>query len=88
MFTKHRNAEAEAMFREMPESDREGVIAEYNAAQPGNETRIPENIDKRGARFMVSMYAWLAHKHWGEPTPQDIFQFAIEAGSISLNKGA
>jgi plasmid replication initiation protein len=87
-FTQHRNAEAEAMLREMPAEDREAVIAEYNALQATSATRIPEEIDKRIARFMVPLYLWLAKKHWGEPTPQDIFQFAIESGAISVNKRA
>lgn len=87
-FTQHRNAEAEAMLREMPAEDREAVIAEYNALQANSATRIPEEIDKRIARFMVPLYLWLAKKHWGEPTPQDIFQFAIESGAISVNKPA
>jgi plasmid replication initiation protein len=87
-FTQHRNAEAEAMLREMPAEDREAVIAEYNALQATSATRIPEEIDKRIARFMVPLYLWLAKKHWGEPTPQDIFQFAIESGAISVNKPA
>lgn len=87
-FTQHRNAEAEAMLREMPAKDREAVIAEYNGLQANSATRIPEEIDKRIARFMVPLYLWLAKKHWGEPTPQDIFQFAIESGAISVNKPA
>ncbi|RYF44367.1 MAG: RepB family plasmid replication initiator protein, partial [Cytophagaceae bacterium] len=41
-FTQHRNAEAEAMLREMPEEDREAVIAEYNGLQANSATRIPE----------------------------------------------
>ena len=87
-FTHHRNAEAEAMFKEMPAEDREAVIAEYNGVQANSATRIPEEIDKRIPRFMVPLYSWLAQKHWGEPTPQDIFQFAIESGAISVNKAA
>ena len=87
-FMQHRNAEAEAMFQEMPFDDREAVIAEYNAAQVNSVTHVPENIDKRRARFMVPLYSWLGHKHWGEPTPQEIFQFAINTGAISVNKSS
>lgn len=87
-FTQHRSAEAEAMLKEMPAEDREAVINEYNGLQANSATRIPEEIDKRTARFMVPLYLWVAKKHWGEPTPQDIFQFAIESGAISLNKAA
>lgn len=87
-FTQHRNAEAEAMLKEMPAADREAVIAEYNGVQANSATRIPEEVDKRIARLMVPLYSWLAQKHWGEPTPQDIFQFAIESGAISVNKTA
>lgn len=87
-FSRHRNTEAEAMFNEMPELDREGVIAEFNATQASKATHIPEAIDKRIARFMVPLYSWLAHKHWGDPTPQDIFQYAIASGAISVNKSA
>lgn len=87
-FTQHRNAEAEAMLKEMPAADREAVIAEYNGVQANSATRIPEEVDKRIARLMVPLYSWLAQKHWGEPTSQDIFQFAIESGAISVNKTA
>ncbi|MFC0134352.1 replication initiation protein [Massilia eurypsychrophila] len=87
-FTQHRNAEAEAMWNEMPEGDRESAIAEYNETQSSNVTRIPVSPDKRIPRFMIPMYSWLAHKHWGEPSPQDIFQYAIETGAISVNKSA
>lgn len=84
-FIQHRNAEAEAMLKEMPAEDRDAVIAEYNALQPTKATKIPDEIDKRSARFMVPLYAWLAQKHWGEPTPEDVFQFAISTGAISVN---
>ncbi|WP_426197596.1 replication initiation protein [Massilia sp. DWR3-1-1] len=85
-FTRHRTSEAEAMFKEMPADDRDAVIAEYNELQTNSATRIPEEVEKQGARFMVPLYSWLAVRHWGEPTPQDIFQFAIESGAISVNK--
>ena len=84
-FTQVRNAEAEAMLNEMHEVDREAVIAEYNAAQDSKPMQIPEEMDKRTPRYMVPMFAWLAKKHWGEPTPQDLFQFALKTGAISMN---
>ena len=87
-FMQHRNSEAEAMFQEMPVDDRDAVIAEYNAGQANNATHVPENVEKRVARFMVPFYSWLAHKHWGEPAPQEIFQFAIKTGAISVNKAS
>ena len=83
-FIQTRNAEAEAMLSEMLEVDREAVIAEYNAAQESNVTQVPQENEKRTSRYMVPLFAWLAKKHWGEPTPQDLFQFALQTGAISL----
>jgi hypothetical protein len=82
-FTQTRNAEAEAMLSEMLEVDREAVIAEYNAAQDSKVTQVPQDNEKRTSRYMVPLFAWLA-KTLGEPTPQDLFQFALQTGAISL----
>ena len=47
-------------------------------------TQVPQDNEKRTSRYMVPLFAWLAKKHWGEPTPQDLFQFALQTGAISL----
>jgi len=82
-FTKARNDEAEAMVKEMLEADREAAIAEYNATQEP-AAHVPPAGEKRLPRHMIPFYGWLAKKYWGQPTPQEIFQFAIKSGSISL----
>lgn len=83
-FTKARNDEAEAMFKEMLEGDREAAIDEYNAIQESTASHVPAAGEKRLPRHMIPFYGWLAKKTWGTPTPQEIFQFAVKSGSISL----
>ena len=83
-FTHTRNAEAEAMFSEMPEADREAVIIEFNKAQESKAMQIPQAADQRTPRYMIPLFAWLATKHWGEPSVQDLFQFAMETGAITM----
>lgn len=83
-FTQSRNDEAEAMFAEMLEGDREAAISEYNAMQTIEIARIPPPTAKRLARHMIPFYAWLAAKHWGQPTAQEILEFAVKSGAVSL----
>jgi hypothetical protein len=85
-FTKKRHDDAAAMFVEMPDEDREAAIAEYNARQEASAALIPAIVAKRTARLMVPFYAWLAKKYWGEPTAQEIFEFAVTSGAISINR--
>lgn len=84
VFTQSRNDEAEAMFAEMLEGDREAAISEYNAMQTIEIARIPPPTAKRLARHMIPFYAWLAAKHWGQPTAQEILEFAVKSGAVSL----
>lgn len=85
-FTKKRHDDAAAMFVEMPDEDREAAIAEYNALQEVSAALVPPAAAKRSARVMVPFYAWLAKKYWGEPTAQEIFEFAVTSGAISINR--
>lgn len=85
-FIQSRNDEAEAMFAEMLESDREAAISEYNQMQTAELARIPPPTAKRLARHMIPFYAWLAAKHWGPPTAQEILEFAVKSGAVSLNQ--
>ncbi len=87
-FTKKRHDDAAAMFVEMPDEDREAAIAEYNALQEASAALVPAAASKRTPRVMVPFYAWLAKKYWGEPTAQEIFEFAVTSGAISINRGA
>jgi hypothetical protein len=85
-FTKKRHDDAAAMFVEMPDEDREAAIAEYNALQEVSAALVPATASKRTARVMVPFFAWLAKKYWGEPTAQEIFEFAVTSGAISINR--
>jgi hypothetical protein len=76
------------MFREMLEVDRDAAVAEYNAAQESDISRVPTGGDKRLPRHMIPFYAWLARKYWGEPDANEVFQFAIRTGAVSLNNPA
>jgi plasmid replication initiation protein len=87
-FMQARNDEAEKMFREMLEVDRDAAVAEYNAAQESDISRVPTGGDKRLPRHMIPFYAWLARKYWGEPDANEVFQFAIRTGAVSLNNPA
>ncbi|TQK01252.1 replication initiator protein [Herbaspirillum sp. SJZ107] len=85
-FSKKRHDDAAAMFVEMPDEDREAAVAEYNALQEVSVALIPATASKRTARLMVPFYGWLAKKYWGEPTAQEIFEFAVTSGAISINR--
>jgi hypothetical protein len=84
-YMQARNAEAEGMFKEMLEPDREALVDEYNGAQQSKASAIPAAPGKRLPRHMIPFYAWLAAKYWGEPTAQELFEFAVKTGAISFN---
>jgi len=84
-FTRRRNDDAQAMFAEMLHADREREIEHYNAQVSSESALVPVLQDARLARHMIPFYSWLAKKTWGEPTPQEIFDFAVSTGAISYN---
>lgn len=86
-FMSSRNQEAEAMFNEMMAADQEAEIGEYNALQTVANAKVPAAGQKRLKRHMAGFFIWFAKKTWGEPSSQEIFDFALRTGAIKLNKG-
>lgn len=82
-FTRSRNDEAEKMFTEMLDTDRQAIVSEFNA-QAGAAEQLPEQADRRVQRQLIPFYAWLAKKYWGMPDATEIFEFAIRTGAVNL----
>jgi plasmid replication initiation protein len=83
-FMNARNAEAEQMFREMPADMQGQYIDQYNSQQEAAAAVIPPQPSKRLKRHMMPFYSWLARSTWGEPTAQQIFEYAIKKGAIKV----
>lgn len=86
-FIQARNDEAAGMFKEMPEVDRERLVVEYNETQDSQAAKLPPAPSARKPRHLIPFYAWLAKKYWGEPTAQDLFDYGLKTGAISLKHG-
>lgn len=87
-FARERADEAAAMFAEMPETDQQGLVDKYNGLQTVEGMKVPPAGSKRLARHMIPFYGWLAVDTWGEPTSQEIFDFAIKSGMIRVEAKA
>jgi plasmid replication initiation protein len=85
-FVQHRNDEAAAMYTEMSEAERAALVSEYNEGQEKDISRIPMSPAEQKPRHLIPFYSWLAAKTWGDATAQELFEFGIKTGSISLNK--
>lgn len=85
-FRASRNADAINLFNEISQAERDELIEQFNAAQEFDSLKIPAQTAKRVKRVMSPFYSWLATKTWGEPTPQELFEFALNKGKIKLNK--
>lgn len=85
-FLQERNDEAAAMYKEMSESDRAAVVGEYNGLQESASSRVPEAPADQKPRHLIPFYAWLAKKYWGEPSAQDLFEYGLRTGTITLNQ--
>lgn len=83
-FNRNRNDEAEAMFKEMVDDDREKLLERYNALQSSAHARVPAEPAKRTRRFMAPFFIWLANETWGVPTPQELFEFAFKNNLVTL----
>jgi hypothetical protein len=86
-FIAYRVREAEAMFNEMMESEREDAITDYNDVQAKAKNSgaiIPENVNDRKRRHMSPFFAWLANKTWGEPEMPELIKWAVDNGSLVL----
>lgn len=85
---KQRNDEAEAMFNEMAMPDKDALIDRYNALQQTIQTKIPMEHPKRIRRYMAPFFIWLANETWGQPTPQEMFEFALKNKLIAVPPSA
>jgi len=83
-FTRARNDDANRMFIEMPDADRVAAVAEYNAQALAHE-RVPEQFEQWIPRTAIPFYSWLAQKYWGAPNAQELMEFAIKSGAVTLN---
>jgi len=83
-FIKARNDDANRMFTEMPDADRVAVVAEYNGQALAHE-RVPEQFEQWIPRLAIPFYSWLAEKYWGTPSAQELMEFALKSGAVSLN---
>lgn len=82
-FNMARNDEAQKMFMEMLDADRTALVTEYNAQAYAVEM-LPERFEQWNPRLVRPFYAWLANKYWGAPGANEIFEFAIKTGAVSL----
>jgi hypothetical protein len=83
-FTHSRNDEAMRMFAEMPESDRVAAVKEFNL-QAQNTELVLEEFKRWLPRHAIPFYSWLAEKYWGVPDAQELMEFALKSGAVSLN---
>lgn len=83
-FNHQRNNDAAQMFAEMPDSDRVAVVKEFNL-QAHNIHLVPEEFERWLPRHAIPFYSWLAEKYWGTPDAQELMEFALRSGAVSLN---
>lgn len=82
-----RSREAARMFKEMDDAEQKKLIDDYNAQQKVKALKVPSAESKRETRIMVPFYSWLSINTWGEPTAQELVQYAIKAGKLNLAAG-
>ena len=85
-FINARNVDAAALFNEMSGDDQKQAVAEFNSLQSTKLMHVPPVGEKRLKRHLAPFYSWFALKTWGEASMQEIFDFAIKAGAITINK--
>jgi plasmid replication initiation protein len=84
-FAAHRNKEAEGLFKEMMFEDQNEAIDDYNSAIAQNKgAHVPSDPAKRQRRHLAPFYSWFAIKTWGEPSMQDLVEFALKSGTLML----
>lgn len=72
-FAERRREEAEGYFRELEMPEQTVLIERYNEAQTIPGLRVSAR-ESRAAR--TAFMGWLANDLWGEPTAEDLVQFA------------
>lgn len=72
------------MFAEMPDSDRMALVKEFNL-QAHNIPLVFEEFERWLLRHAIPFYSWLAERYWGTPDAQELMEFALKSGTVSLN---
>lgn len=83
-FNHARNDDAKRMFVEMPDSDRVAVVTEFNQHSQAIQLALGE-FEHWLPRHAIPFYSWLAEKYWGTPDVQELMEFALKSGAVSLN---
>ena len=66
-------AEAERYFNELDPNDQAAMMERYNQQQPAAALRLKKKVTKLG---QVGFFQWLAMETWGEPTAEELLDFA------------
>lgn len=67
------SADAEQYFAELDPNDQAAVMERYNKQQPATALRLKKKVTKLG---QVAFFRWLAVETWGEPTTEELLDFA------------
>lgn len=73
VFRAHQIEEAENYFNELDAIDQGKIVEEYNVSQSLSSLRLTSKPTKVARS---SFFNWLATRTWGEPTAEDLLQFA------------
>ncbi len=75
-FKKQQLVEADKYFQELDMAEQTALMDKYNSEQPTVSLRFTEK--KKPSRSVLStFFGWLAQETWGEPTPEELLQFAV-----------
>ena len=74
-YTSYRLAEAERYFTELDPGDQASMILLYNEQQKAEPLQLRKKQTKLA---LLSFYRWLGDKTWGEPTADEMLEFAQE----------
>lgn len=84
-FAEERTTEAQRMFQEMTTEQQDESITNYNAQLTDKALAITDSKSRRTNRYMVPFYMWLANNTWPAPSVQEILEFAVRKGLVTLN---
>lgn len=84
-FDQERTTEAQHMFREMTEDQQAAAIENYNQQVVDQALAITDPAHRRANRYMVPFYAWLARTTWPAAGVQELLEFAVRKGLVTLN---
>lgn len=84
-FDQERTTEAQRMFQEMTEDQQAEAIENYNQQLADKALAITEPARRRANRYMVPFYSWLARTTWPAAGVQELLEFAVRKGLVTLN---